>query len=98
VLIFLSDFLVEEEHHASKTAVYECGFQPIDLNLQQFDVKFYIVGLLFLVFDVEVAFLLPLISSGHVFTCYTMFVSIMFINCFFLTFVYEWKNNFLNWN
>lgn len=89
LLIVASDFLVEEIHDASKTSVYECGFQPIDLNLQQFDVKFYVVGLLFLVFDVEIAFFLPLISSGHAFTCYIMFAAIMFINCFFLTFLYE---------
>jgi len=98
LLVAVSDLLIEEIYDANKASVYECGFQPIDLNLQQFEVRFYVVGLLFLVFDVEIAFFLPLISSGHAFTCYIMFISIVFINCFFITFLYEWKNNFLNWS
>ena len=98
VLIILSDFLVEDVYDSNKNAVYECGFQPIDLNLQQFDVKFYVVGLLFLIFDVEIAFFLPLISSGHSFICYNTFIAVLFVNCFFLTFVYEWKNDFLDWS
>jgi len=89
LLIILSDFLVEDVYDSNKNAVYECGFQPIDLNLQQFDVKFYVVGLLFLIFDVEIAFFLPLISSGHSFICYNTFIAVLFVNCFFLTFVYE---------
>lgn len=96
-LILVSDAIIEEVYDASKASVYECGFQPIDMDLQQFDVKFYIVGLLFLVFDVEIAFFLPLFSVGYSLLYYSILVAVIFINCFFVTFIYEWRNKFLDW-
>ena len=89
LLIVLSDFLIEDVYDSSKNAVYVCGFQHIDLKLQKIDVKLNVFGILFLIFYVEIAFFLPLISSGHAFTCYNAFVAVLFVNCFFLTFVYE---------
>ena len=96
IIVTISDILIEEDYDINKTAVYECGFQPIDFNLQEFDIKFYVVGLLFLVFDVEIAFLLPLLNCGYSFTCYITFILLVFFNCFFITFLYEWKNKFLD--
>lgn len=60
ILLFtLSYFFNSEEPYFEKTSAYECGFEPFVDTRVRFDVRFYLVGLLFLVFDIEIMFLYP---------------------------------------
>jgi NADH-quinone oxidoreductase subunit A len=80
-----------------KLSVYECGFEPFNDSRMEFDVRFYLVAILFIIFDLEIAFLFPwAISLGNIGTL--GFCSMM-IFLFILTvgFIYEWKKGALDW-
>ena len=59
VILALSYILAVQAPDAEKTSAYECGFEPFEDARNRFDVRFYIVAILFLIFDIEVAFLFP---------------------------------------
>ena len=80
-----------------KLSAYECGFEAFDDSRMEFDVRFYLVAILFIIFDLEIAFLFPwAISLGNI--GFLGFCSMMFF-LFILTvgFVYEWKKGALDW-
>ena len=80
-----------------KLSAYECGFEAFDDSRMEFDVIFYLVAILFIIFDLEIAFLFPWsISLGNI--CLLGFSSMM-IFLFILTigFIYEWKKGALDW-
>ena len=80
-----------------KLSAYECGFEPFSDSRIEFDIRFYLVAILFIIFDLEIAFLFPwAISLGNIGTL--GFVSMM-IFLFILTvgFIYEWKKGALDW-
>ena len=80
-----------------KLSAYECGFEAFDDSRMEFDVRFYLVAILFIIFDLEIAFLFPwAISLGNI--GFLGFISMM-IFLFILTvgFVYEWKKGALDW-
>ena len=80
-----------------KLSAYECGFEPFNDSRMEFDVRFYLVAILFIIFDLEIAFLFPwAISLGKI--GIFGFVS-MLIFLFILTigFIYEWKKGALDW-
>ena len=80
-----------------KLSAYECGFDAFDDSRMEFDVRFYLVAILFIIFDLEIAFLFPwAISLGSI--GFLGFISMM-IFLFILTvgFVYEWKKGALDW-
>jgi NADH-quinone oxidoreductase subunit A len=59
VLFLISYFLASNDNYFEKASAYECGFEPFEDTRIKFDVKFYLVGILFLVFDIEVMFMYP---------------------------------------
>ena len=80
-----------------KLSAYECGFEPFQDSRMEFDVRFYLVAILFIIFDLEIAFLFPwAISLGQI--GLFGFISMM-IFLFILTigFIYEWKKGALDW-
>jgi len=80
-----------------KLSPYECGFEPFEDSRMEFDVRFYLVAILFIIFDLEIAFLFPLaISLGNI---GILGFSSMMIFLFILTvgFIYEWKKGALDW-
>jgi NADH-quinone oxidoreductase subunit A len=80
-----------------KLSAYECGFEAFDDARMKFDVRFYLVAILFIIFDLEVAFLFPwAVSLGNI--GILGFWSMMFF-LFILTvgFIYEWKKGALDW-
>ena len=80
-----------------KLSAYECGFEPFSDSRMEFDIRFYLVAILFIIFDLEIAFLFPwAISLGKI--GFLGFVSMM-IFLFILTvgFIYEWKKGALDW-
>ena len=81
-----------------KLSAYECGFEPFEDSRMEFDVRFYLVAILFIIFDLEIAFLFPwAISLGNI--GLLGFISMM-IFLFILTvgFIYEWKKGALEWD
>ena len=80
-----------------KLSAYECGFEPFNDSRMEFDIRFYLVAILFIIFDLEIAFLFPwAISLGKI--GFLGFISMM-IFLFILTvgFIYEWKKGALDW-
>ncbi len=80
-----------------KLSAYECGFEPFDDSRMEFDVRFYLVAILFIIFDLEIAFLFPwAISLGKIgvfgFISMMIFLSILTVG-----FIYEWKKGALDW-
>ena len=85
------------EPDIEKLTAYECGFDAFDDSRMEFDVRFYLVAILFIIFDLEIAFLFPwAITLGNI--GYFGFFSMMFF-LFILTigFIYEWKKGALDW-
>eukprot|EP00439_Symbiodinium_sp_Y106_P089241 s1_g1777.t1 len=81
-----------------KLSAYECGFEAFDDSRMRFDVKFYLVAILFIIFDLEVAFLFPwAVSLGDVglFGFWSMMV---FLGVLTVGFIYEWKKGALEWD
>ena len=81
-----------------KLSAYECGFNAFDDARMKFDVRFYLVSILFIIFDLEVAFLFPwaitLPHTGDVFAFWSMMV---FLAVLTVGFIYEWKKGALEW-
>mgnify|MGYP001351952493 CR=1 FL=1 len=80
-----------------KLSAYECGFEPFNDSRMEFDVRFYLVAILFIIFDLEIAFLFPwAISLGEigVFGFWSMMV---FLGVLTIGFIYEWNKGALEW-
>ena len=80
-----------------KVSAYECGFNAFDDARMKFDVRFYLVAILFIIFDLEVAFLFPwAISLGSigVFGFWSMMIFLLILT---IGFIYEWKKGALEW-
>ena len=96
--IVLNYFLSPKMPDHEKLSSYECGFEPFNDSRMEFDVRFYLVAILFIIFDLEIAFLFPwAISLGKI--GIFGFISMM-IFLFILTvgFIYEWKKGALDWD
>ena len=80
-----------------KLSAYECGFEPFNDSRMEFDVRFYLVAILFIIFDLEIAFLFPwAISLGKI--GLLGFISMMiFLAILTVGFIYEWKKGALDW-
>ena len=95
--IVVNFFLSPKNPDPEKLSAYECGFDPFEDSRMEFDVRFYLVAILFIIFDLEIAFLFPwAISLGSI--GILGFMSMM-IFLFILTigFIYEWKKGALDW-
>jgi len=80
-----------------KLSAYECGFEPFKDSRMEFDVRFYLVAILFIIFDLEIAFLFPwAVSLGKI--GFFGFISMMiFLVILTVGFIYEWKKGALDW-
>lgn len=79
-----------------KTSQYECGFEPFGLN-SIFDLQYFLIGLLYLVFDVELVLIIPWIISLSVIPFTGLISMFFFIILFVVGLIYEWKKNVLHW-
>ncbi len=97
VMVILPLILAPRRPDNEKLSAYECGFEPFDDARGKFDVRFYLVSILFIIFDLEVAFLFPwAVSLGDigVFGFWSMMV---FLGILTIGFIYEWKKGALEW-
>jgi NADH-quinone oxidoreductase subunit A len=83
---------------SEKLSAYECGFNPFDDARMKFDVRFYLVSLLFIIFDLEVAFLFPWAVAFHDIGPLGFWSMILFLAVLTIGFVYEWKKGALEWD
>lgn len=82
-----------------KLSEYECGFEPFDSATRQpFTVHFYIVGILFLIFDVEIALLFPWSAIVLLLSWESFWLIFFFLFTLIVGFIYEWKVNAISWN
>ena len=80
-----------------KLSAYECGFEPFNDSRMEFDVRFYLVAILFIIFDLEIAFLFPwAISLGSI-GLYGYISMLIFLFILTIGFIYEWKKGALDW-
>lgn len=97
--LLLSAFVIAVSHPDSeKVSTYECGFDPFDDARMRFDVRFYLVAILFIIFDLEVAFLFPwaiTLKENGVFGFWSMMV---FLGVLTVGFAYEWRKGALEWD
>ena len=97
-VIVIASFIAARQHpDTEKLSPYECGFEPFSDSRSQFDVRFYLVAILFIIFDLEVAFLFPwAISLGDIGT-FGFWSMMAFLTILTIGFVYEWKKGALEW-
>ena len=81
-----------------KMSAYECGFDAFDDARMKFDVRFYLVSLLFIIFDLEVAFLFPWAVAFDGLPALGFWSMIVFLGVLTVGFVYEWRKGALEWN
>ena len=89
--------IARQKPDSEKLSAYECGFEAFDDARSRFDVRFYLVAILFIIFDLEVAFLFPwAISLGDI-GLFGFWSMIVFLAVLTVGFIYEWKKGALEW-
>lgn len=83
--------------YKAKDSTYECGFEPFEDARMPFDVKFYLVAILFIIFDLETAFLFPWAVVLHKLGWAGLSAMGVFLGLLLIGFVYEWKKGALEW-
>jgi NADH-quinone oxidoreductase subunit A len=81
-----------------KLSPYECGFEPFDDSRTKFDVRYYLVAILFIIFDLEIAFLFPWAVSLDTAGRFGILAMALFLAILVVGFVYEWKKGALEWD
>ena len=86
-----------QKPYAEKLSAYECGFEAFDDARRRFDVRFYLVAILFIIFDLEVAFLFPWAVSLSKIGLFGFLSMVGFLGVLTVGFVYEWRKGALEW-
>lgn len=95
--ILASSVLAPSNPDPEKTSAYECGFNAFDDARMKFDVRFYLVAILFIIFDLEVAFLFPWIFQVHDGNIAALWSMMVFLGVLTVGFIYEWRRGALEW-
>ena len=97
LFVALSFVVAKQKPDIEKTSAYECGFEAFDNARSKFDVRFYLVSILFIIFDLEVAFLFPWsITLGKI-GLYGFWSMMVFLGVLTVGFIYEWRKGALDW-
>ncbi len=98
VLLALGLALGRGQKDAEKLSSYECGFEPFQDSRIKFVVRYYLVAILFIIFDLEIAFLFPWAVSLDVVGAFGIVAMGIFLGVLVVGFVYEWKKGALEWD
>jgi len=98
VLILAAVVLAVRAPDPEKVSAYECGFNAFDDARMKFDVRFYLVSILFIIFDLEVAFLFPWAVSFSSIGWLGFWSMMGFLGVLTIGFIYEWKKGALEWD
>jgi NADH-quinone oxidoreductase subunit A len=91
-------YLIGPQHpDAAKNSPYECGFEAFEDARMKFDVRYYLVAILFILFDLEIAFLFPWAVALHEIGASGFWAMMIFLVILVVGFVYEWKKGALDW-
>ena len=92
-----SYLIVPQHPDVEKTSAYECGFEAFDDARGKFDVRFYLVAILFIIFDLEVAFLFPWAISLGTIGIFGFWSMMIFLGVLTIGFIYDWRKGALEW-
>jgi NADH-quinone oxidoreductase subunit A len=98
LLIVLGFVLGPRRPSAEKLSPYECGFEAFEDSRMKFDVRYYLVAILFILFDLEIAFLFPWAVSLAAVGTFGIVSMLVFLGILIVGFVYEWKKGALEWD
>ena len=97
------DFITKNENFEfknideAKNSPYECGFEAFEDARMQFDVRYYLVAILFILFDLEIAFLFPWAVALKEIGAVGFWAAVVFLGILVVGFIYEWKKGALDW-
>ena len=101
LFIALPMLLAPKSPDSEKLSAYECGFNAFDDARMKFDVRFYLVSILFIIFDLKVAFLFPwsvsMFDLSHASMVFAFWSMMVFLGVLTIGFIYEWKKGALEW-
>ena len=95
--IFVNFIFAPKNPDPEKLSTYECGFEAFNDSRMEFDVRFYLVAILFIIFDLEIAFLFPWAISLGTIGLYGYISMLIFLFILTVGFIYEWKKGALDW-
>lgn len=97
VIIGASYLLGIKNPDLEKVSIYECGFDPFGDSRQKFEVRFFLVAILFIIFDLEISFLFPWSISLSILTLSQYWIVIVFLFILTIGLIYEWLRGGLEW-
>ncbi len=97
VFIILGKLLGPSRPDAEKNSPYECGFEAFEDSRMKFDVRYYLVAILFIIFDLEIAFLFPWAIVLDQVGTFGLVSMAIFLSVLVVGFIYEWKKGALEW-
>jgi NADH-quinone oxidoreductase subunit A len=89
--------IVQQKPDTEKLSAYECGFNAFEDARIKFDVRFYLVAILFIIFDLEIAFLFPWAISLGTIGAFGFWSMVIFLGILTVGFIYEWRKGALEW-
>jgi NADH-quinone oxidoreductase subunit A len=98
VLLTVAFLVAYKQPDPEKLSAYECGFNAFDDARMKFDVRFYLVAILFIIFDLEVSFLFPWAAAFGKVGVYGFWSMMLFLAVLTIGFIYEWKKGALEWD
>ena len=98
VMVVASFVVGPNRPDVEKNSAYECGFEPFDDARMKFDVRYYLVAILFIIFDLEIAFLFPWAVSLDSVGRFGLLAMALFLAILVVGFIYEWKKGALEWD
>jgi NADH-quinone oxidoreductase subunit A len=98
VLLIVPFIVAYRQPDAEKLSAYECGFNAFDDARMKFDVRFYLVAILFIIFDLEVSFLFPWAVAFGSLGPFGFWSMMLFLGVLTVGFIYEWRKGALEWD
>lgn len=96
-LLILNQLRSKRRPYTEKNSPYECGFNAFEDTRLRFDVRFYLIAILFIIFDLEIAFLFSWAISLQKIGVFGFFSMMVFLSTLTVGFIYEWKKGALEW-
>ncbi|MDB6096463.1 MAG: NADH-ubiquinone/plastoquinone oxidoreductase, chain 3 family protein [Francisellaceae bacterium] len=95
--MLLGKLLGKSKPNSDKLLAYECGFDAFENARLKFDVRFYLIAILFIIFDLEIAFLFPFAVVFRKLSLSALIAMAVFLGLLVIGFIYEWKKGALEW-
>ena len=97
IMITIGFILAPHRPDTEKLSPYECGFEAFEDSRMKFDVRYYLVAILFILFDLEIAFLFPWAVVLNKIGLFGFWAMVIFLGILVVGFIYEWKKGALEW-